>query len=58
MSNRAAANDLVSAAMGFLLLTPGKITRLNWNDAALRLTHEGFPAWTVPDAAIVEIVKR
>jgi alpha-glucosidase (family GH31 glycosyl hydrolase) len=35
-----------------------RITRLHWNDAARRLTHEGFQAWTGSDAAILEIVGR
>ena len=34
-----------------------RITRLHWNDAAGRLTHEGFQPWTGPDAGILEIVR-
>lgn len=34
----------------------GAITRLHWNDAAGKLTHQGANAWTEPDSAIVEIV--
>jgi alpha-D-xyloside xylohydrolase len=35
-----------------------KITRLHWNNAAGRLTQEGFQAWTGPDAGILEIIGR
>ena len=35
-----------------------KITRLHWNNAAGRLTHEGFQPWTGPDAGILEIIGR
>ncbi len=35
-----------------------RITRLHWNDAAGTLSHEGFQAWTGPDAGILEIVGR
>jgi len=31
---------------------------MHWNDAAGRLTHEGFQPWTGPDAGILEIVGR
>ena len=31
-----------------------RITRLHWNNAAGRLTHEGAHAWTGSDAAIPE----
>jgi len=33
------------------------ITHLHWMDAAKKLTHDGAPAWTEPDAQIVEVVK-
>jgi len=33
----------------------GDITRLHWDDAAGRLTHEGAAAWSEPDSAIVRI---
>ena len=33
------------------------ITRLHWDDATHRLTHEGAAAWTEPDAKIVHIVQ-
>ena len=33
----------------------GAITHLHWDDAAQKLTHEGAPAWTGPDTAIVEV---
>jgi alpha-D-xyloside xylohydrolase len=36
----------------------GSVTRLHWDDAAQKLTHEGSPAWTAPDTAIVEVVGR
>jgi alpha-glucosidase (family GH31 glycosyl hydrolase) len=35
-----------------------KITRLHWDDAAQKLTHEGAQAWTEPDEDIVKIVKQ
>lgn len=35
-----------------------KITRLHWNNAAGRLSHEGFQAWTGPDAGILEVIGR
>ena len=35
-----------------------RITRLHWNDAARRLSHEGFQAWAGPDTAILEVVGR
>jgi alpha-D-xyloside xylohydrolase len=34
----------------------GSITRLKWDDAAHKLTHDGASAWTGPDDAIIEIV--
>jgi alpha-D-xyloside xylohydrolase len=34
------------------------ITHLYWNDATGLLTHDGVPAWTNPDRAIVQIVGR
>lgn len=33
------------------------ITRLHWNDATRRLTHEGASPWTQPDAAIVKVMQ-
>jgi alpha-D-xyloside xylohydrolase len=33
-----------------------KITRLHWDDAAQKLTHDGAPAWTGPDSEVVEVV--
>jgi len=33
----------------------GTITRLHWNDAKQLLTHEGDPAWSGPDSAVVEV---
>ena len=36
----------------------GIITRLHWNDAKQQLTHEGDPAWSGPDSAIVEVAGR
>lgn len=32
------------------------VTRLIWNDAAHRLQHEGTPAWSGPDSAIVSVI--
>jgi hypothetical protein len=36
----------------------GTITRLLWNDAKQQLTHEGDPAWSGPDSAVVEVAGR
>jgi alpha-D-xyloside xylohydrolase len=36
----------------------GSITRLHWDDAAGKFTHEGAEAWTGPDSALVETVGR
>jgi alpha-D-xyloside xylohydrolase len=36
----------------------GSITYLRWDDAAGKLTHEGAEAWSGPDSAFVEVVKR
>ena len=33
----------------------GSLTRLHWDDARQHLTHEGDPAWSGPDSAIVEV---
>ena len=33
----------------------GSITRLHWDDAKQKLTHEGAAGWSGPDNAIVEI---
>ncbi len=33
----------------------GSITRLHWNDKKQQLTHEGAPAWSGPDSAIVQV---
>jgi len=33
-----------------------KITRLRWDDAAGKLSHEGAPAWSGPDDSLLEIV--
>ena len=35
----------------------GSVTRLHWDDANQRLTHEGAPAWTAPDNDIVAVAK-
>jgi len=35
-----------------------RITRLHWDEAAHRLSHEGAAAWTGPDASMVEIIGR
>jgi hypothetical protein len=34
----------------------GSVTRLGWNDAAGKFTHEGAQAWSGLDSAIVEVV--
>jgi alpha-D-xyloside xylohydrolase len=34
----------------------GSITRLHWDQAKQLLTHEGDPAWSGPDSAVVEVV--
>jgi alpha-D-xyloside xylohydrolase len=34
----------------------GSITRLHWDEAKHRLTHEGASAWSEPDAKIVDII--
>ena len=36
----------------------GSITRMHWNDAEHKFTHDGAAAWTQPDSAIVEVVGR
>ena len=35
-----------------------RITRLHWDNASGRLSHEGFQAWTGPDGGILEVVGR
>jgi len=35
-----------------------KITRLHWNDATNRFTHDGAPAWTTPENTLVNVVGR
>jgi alpha-D-xyloside xylohydrolase len=35
----------------------GSITRLHWDDAAGKFTHEGADAWSGPDKEVVEIVR-
>jgi alpha-D-xyloside xylohydrolase len=34
----------------------GSITHLKWDDAARRLAHDGAPAWSGPDSAVVQVV--
>jgi alpha-D-xyloside xylohydrolase len=34
-----------------------RITRLHWDDATGKLSHEGAPAWTAPDSAILDVIK-
>jgi alpha-D-xyloside xylohydrolase len=34
----------------------GSLTRMHWNDAEHKFTHDGATAWAQPDSAIVEIV--
>jgi alpha-D-xyloside xylohydrolase len=36
----------------------GSVTRLHWDEAGQKLTHEGDPAWSGPDSAIVEVAGR
>jgi alpha-glucosidase (family GH31 glycosyl hydrolase) len=33
-----------------------KITRLHWDDASGKLTHEGAPAWSGSDASLLEVI--
>jgi YD repeat-containing protein len=33
----------------------GSVTRLHWDEAGHRLTHEGAAAWNVPDSEILEV---
>jgi alpha-glucosidase (family GH31 glycosyl hydrolase) len=35
-----------------------KITRLHWDDAAQKLSHEGAEAWSGPDAEVVEVIGK
>ncbi len=34
----------------------GSVTKLKWDDAAQKLTHDGPAAWSAPDSSIVEVV--
>jgi len=34
----------------------GSVTRLRWNEAQQKLTHEEAAAWTGPDGAVVEVI--
>jgi alpha-D-xyloside xylohydrolase len=34
----------------------GSVTRLHWDQAAQRFTHEGAAAWKVPDGALVDVI--
>jgi alpha-D-xyloside xylohydrolase len=34
----------------------GSITRLHWDEAKRQLTHEGDPAWSTADSAVLEVV--
>jgi alpha-D-xyloside xylohydrolase len=36
----------------------GNVTRLHWDEASQKLTHEGMAAWSGPDSTIVEVVGR
>jgi alpha-glucosidase (family GH31 glycosyl hydrolase) len=36
----------------------GSVTHLRWDEAAGKLTHEGASAWSGPDSAVVEVIKR
>jgi alpha-D-xyloside xylohydrolase len=33
-----------------------RITHLRWDDGTHKLSQEGAPAWTVPDAEILEVI--
>jgi alpha-D-xyloside xylohydrolase len=35
-----------------------KTTRLRWDDAAQKLSHEGAQAWTEPDSTVVQMMTR
>jgi alpha-D-xyloside xylohydrolase len=35
-----------------------KLTRLHWNDAGHKLTHEGAAAWTASDESVVQVVAQ
>jgi alpha-D-xyloside xylohydrolase len=35
-----------------------KTTRLLWDDATQKLSHQGAAAWTEPDANVVEVASR
>lgn len=34
------------------------VTRLHWDDTKKQFTHEGPPAWTLPDSQIVHVLKK
>jgi len=36
----------------------GSVTKLSWNDASHKFTHEGPAVWSGPDAAVVTVVGR
>ena len=36
----------------------GEVTRLHWDEASRRLTHEGAAAWNGPDSDLLEVVGR
>jgi alpha-D-xyloside xylohydrolase len=36
----------------------GTLTKLHWDDAKSKLTHEGAAPWSQPDTAIVQIIHR
>jgi alpha-D-xyloside xylohydrolase len=36
----------------------GSVTHLRWDEVAGKFTHEGAAAWSGPDSAIVEVIKR
>ena len=38
--------------------TGGSVTRLTWDNAAHRLTHEGAPAWTRLDRSVVTVIGK
>jgi alpha-D-xyloside xylohydrolase len=36
----------------------GAVTHLRWDNSAGKLSHEGAAAWSGPDSAVVEVIKR
>jgi alpha-D-xyloside xylohydrolase len=36
----------------------GAVTKLRWDEAGQKLSHEGAAAWSEADATVVEVVKQ